>query len=346
MTTVGPLTIYPQGLALLAAVAVSSYVFWRAAVKSKYPSEEVFDLILLSLVGGVLGGRLLYFLAVSDLTGANLFRVFAFWQSSGMLWYGSFAGGLLAATFFARRQHWDLLKVWDLAAPVVVLGQAISLLPTHFFESLLLLAIFVLLGYIRRAEFAPGFVAMSFLILTSALRFVAEFFRVEKTYLFGVNLNQVLSILFLVLGVVGLRWVYALSRRSLKRDLRVFKMKLHKPSIKMPQIGKLLRREERKLRREHEEMKGEDPLLDPGRTISNPELVEEADELISHRRFSAAVEVISQRLKRVRRALSRMRKGKYGVCEVCGKPIDPARLKVDPSATLCLRCQRKKEQNL
>lgn len=344
MINLGPITIYPQGISLLIAIGVSSYYFWRAGVKSKYPSEEIFDLILVSLLGGVLGGRLLYFLVVSDFTGDNLLQVFAFWQSSGMLWYGSFVGGAAAATIYTERQHWNLIKLWDLAAPAVVLGQSVGILLNYPLEALSLLAIFILLIYLRRAEFAHGFVAVSFLILTSALRFVAEFFRVEKTYLFGVGLNQVFSILFLVGGVVGLRWVYASSKRSLVKDLRVFMVKLQKPTIKLPQIRNLLRREEKRLRREQEEMRGEDPLLEPGRTASNPELVEEAEELVSHRHFAAAQKVMNEQLERVRQALSRLQKGQYGVCESCGQKIDPARLKVDPSTTLCLRCQRRKEQ--
>jgi RNA polymerase-binding transcription factor DksA len=37
-------------------------------------------------------------------------------------------------------------------------------------------------------------------------------------------------------------------------------------------------------------------------------------------------------------------KGKYGICERCGQPIDPARLEVRPDATLCLNCQREVER--
>jgi len=38
--------------------------------------------------------------------------------------------------------------------------------------------------------------------------------------------------------------------------------------------------------------------------------------------------------------------GTYGVCEVCHKEIDWARLEAKPYATLCIRCQQIREQGL
>lgn len=45
-------------------------------------------------------------------------------------------------------------------------------------------------------------------------------------------------------------------------------------------------------------------------------------------------------LNEVERALARMAAGTYGICERCHNPIDFARLKAKPHATLCMTCQR------
>jgi RNA polymerase-binding protein DksA len=42
----------------------------------------------------------------------------------------------------------------------------------------------------------------------------------------------------------------------------------------------------------------------------------------------------------VERALQRMERGEYGVCERCGREIDFARLKASPAARFCLEDQR------
>jgi DnaK suppressor protein len=45
-------------------------------------------------------------------------------------------------------------------------------------------------------------------------------------------------------------------------------------------------------------------------------------------------------LKEVDEALERMAAGGYGVCGRCGEPIDFARLKAIPQATLCMSCRK------
>ncbi len=43
-------------------------------------------------------------------------------------------------------------------------------------------------------------------------------------------------------------------------------------------------------------------------------------------------------------ALKRMEEGTFGVCQQCGKPINLSRLRAVPYASLCISCQRTKEQ--
>jgi|SRR5690606_25245046 len=49
-------------------------------------------------------------------------------------------------------------------------------------------------------------------------------------------------------------------------------------------------------------------------------------------------------LQRVSQALNRMATGKYELCEVCCKPINPLRLEFDPAESLCLECASLREQ--
>ncbi|MDO6460705.1 TraR/DksA family transcriptional regulator [Granulosicoccaceae sp. 1_MG-2023] len=43
-------------------------------------------------------------------------------------------------------------------------------------------------------------------------------------------------------------------------------------------------------------------------------------------------------LQRINRALIKLQEGSYGICEVCGEPIEPARLEVIPDAVRCVKC--------
>src|SRR5437867_6143623 len=42
-------------------------------------------------------------------------------------------------------------------------------------------------------------------------------------------------------------------------------------------------------------------------------------------------------LAKIEKALARMENGTYGICERCGKPIEKARLKALPYASLCIK---------
>jgi DnaK suppressor protein len=43
-------------------------------------------------------------------------------------------------------------------------------------------------------------------------------------------------------------------------------------------------------------------------------------------------------LARIEAALERLETGDYSWCLACGEPIAPARLELDPAATLCIAC--------
>lgn len=59
-------------------------------------------------------------------------------------------------------------------------------------------------------------------------------------------------------------------------------------------------------------------------------------------RLIAVVETLRSNLKDVERALERIDDGTYGLCERCGKPIDPDRLEARPWALLCMDCKQKR----
>lgn len=73
--------------------------------------------------------------------------------------------------------------------------------------------------------------------------------------------------------------------------------------------------------------------------------VEEADPDLTEREKNLALLItLERKLESIQTALRAIEKGQYGICERCGKPIDPARLEVRPDATLCLECQREVER--
>jgi len=49
---------------------------------------------------------------------------------------------------------------------------------------------------------------------------------------------------------------------------------------------------------------------------------------------------LSKRRESLERALGRVKRGSYGMCERCGGAIHPERLQILPHTTLCITCAR------
>ena len=83
------------------------------------------------------------------------------------------------------------------------------------------------------------------------------------------------------------------------------------------------------IERLREALKGEvDVDLDEG----DPDLIEREKNV-------ALLSQLEKKLEGVLAALRSIEKGKYGICERCGKEIPPERLEVRPDAMLCVNCQ-------
>lgn len=109
-------------------------------------------------------------------------------------------------------------------------------------------------------------------------------------------------------------------------------------------VSRLLSQELAKLRKNRQKIKAEDPFANEARITDNASPDTDAEEQFGHARTSAIRERLDRKIIQTRKALSRIKIGKYGICEKCGKLIDTDRLIVYPQATLCVNCERDKEK--
>lgn len=88
----------------------------------------------------------------------------------------------------------------------------------------------------------------------------------------------------------------------------------------------------------------DDPFEDLSRLEDNASPDADAAEQFGHAKATAIREQIDRGIIQTRKALTRVKIGKYGICEKCGEMIDTDRLMIYPEATLCIKCEAKKEK--
>lgn len=110
----------------------------------------------------------------------------------------------------------------------------------------------------------------------------------------------------------------------------------------LEKIKRFLELELVKIKRNKKELKQADPFSDSNRASENS-LEEDVDEQIGHFDTEIKMNFLAKRTVQLRKALTRMKLGKYGICEKCGKMIDTDRLLVNPEATTCVKCEKESE---
>lgn len=120
---------------------------------------------------------------------------------------------------------------------------------------------------------------------------------------------------------------------------------LQYPAELLSPIGKFLVSQVKNLEHRDKELTQEDPFSDTERIINNASPDSDAAEQFGHARSEAIKQEIHRKLIQTRKALSRIKIGKYGICESCNQMIDTDRLVIYPEATLCVSCERKKEKS-
>jgi DnaK suppressor protein len=102
----------------------------------------------------------------------------------------------------------------------------------------------------------------------------------------------------------------------------------------------ILEKERKRLIQELEMYENTGP--DGDRSVSSfNKKFEAADQLSELERSQALSRRLKQDLAEVDHALDKIEKGTYGICDICGQPISPERLKALPQTGYCMSCKSK-----
>ncbi len=78
--------------------------------------------------------------------------------------------------------------------------------------------------------------------------------------------------------------------------------------------------------------------------VEHDDIDDAASDLIERDKTHALIVTLEGKLRDIEHAIAQAQKGGYGICEQCGKQIEPERLEIFPETTLCVACKRKTER--
>lgn len=110
------------------------------------------------------------------------------------------------------------------------------------------------------------------------------------------------------------------------------------PTKILQPLKKQLQVEEIKLKKRRQALEAEDPFNDDERIINNAAVDTDAAEEFGHDRVAALKLEVDKTLINIRKTLTRIKLGRFGLCENCHQMIDTDRLAIDPTVGLCIRC--------
>jgi len=303
---------------------ISLYVFWLYAKEEGFINEDIFDATFFC-VAGVFVSKFVIKLNLAH----------------------TFLTSLLVFLLFVKLKRWSVRKAGDTAIIPFVLflffATALNAGLNFSGENVLL---FGLVGLILAFLL---YLRTNFFMGVSSKRarmsgFFGTFFNGGLFYL-GLLLSCVIGIIFLEKISLRKSFVYFVVFLAVLSfaimDVRKPKnFKMVKEQI-VDKIKNKLAKEKETLEKEEKLMETEDSYKVAGRDSDNADILDDVEEDVSHEVNRATLGVIKNMKAQVEKVLARIKRGKYGICEVCGRKIEPVRLKAYPETTICLACSRK-----
>lgn len=225
------------GIAVATAIAVALLVARREAGRRRIHPDAVLWVAGWSLAGGFVGARALFVVDHWSTFANDPIRSLAI-REGGLAIQGALLGGLVAGVLSARRRRLPVLLLADIAAPAVVLGQAIGRLgclftgdalggptslpwgvsytntasmapqlgvplhPVFAYEATWDLALFAFLWMVRTRGWPPGRLFAAYLGLYAVGKFGLTFFRQERVWAWGLQEAQFMAAVLLIGALV------------------------------------------------------------------------------------------------------------------------------------------------
>lgn len=216
-----------QIVGLIAAIIFAYFLIWRQAKHELYDDREIFDILFIGSLGGLIGGRLVAFFVEFETFTFSISKLLFFHIYPGFNYYGFIAGAMVSAALLLRRRRQQPWKLFDLAAAPLIFGlltNVLFLLLSRYlaekkmnYEVLAMGLVFILLYFaIKRLEKLKrhiGYFACYFLVLVPTANLLFSLLKMGYSPDSFYRLIVVSGMM-----VFGITAWYRLAKRRLKND--------------------------------------------------------------------------------------------------------------------------------
>lgn len=223
------------GLMIAIGIIVAASIFINKGKKRGYDEDSLINLIILTVIGGIIGGKSLFILTeLKDIINdPSILLNFGY----GFVIYGAIGGGALTMYLYCKRKKWNIIEMFDIVVPGLAIAQGfgrigcflagccygaetdlpigvvfpegslapsgIHIHPTQIYSSIFDFALGFLLLYYGRKQKINGKVMGMYLIVYSIGRFLVEYLRDDPRGSIGLlSTSQFIAIFTLVLGII------------------------------------------------------------------------------------------------------------------------------------------------
>lgn len=124
--SIGHFSIYLFGLTIVIGMLAGIFSAAKEAIRLDLSEDAIFDIILYSIIGGIVGARLVYILVYDpSYYFANPLEILHI-NAGGLSIQGGILGGVLIGAWRVRKHHLNLWQIANVFAPALILGQAIG----------------------------------------------------------------------------------------------------------------------------------------------------------------------------------------------------------------------------
>ena len=240
--SLGPINISLYSLCILVGIILAFILIRKESKRFNIKDDFISNLIFWCVIYGIVGARIYYVLFNLDYYLHSPIEIIKVWNG-GLAIHGGIIAGLITLIYFCKKEKISIIKILDISCIGLIVGQACGRWgnffnmeaygsevtrgflenlhlpefiingmhigghyyhPTFLYESLFCVLGLIIMLLIRRIpKIKQGMIISFYLVWYGILRYFIEALRTDSLMLGNIKVAQLVSILFILLGIIG-----------------------------------------------------------------------------------------------------------------------------------------------